>query len=82
MSARAHFEALGKLKKASSKPLQFQLGPVFFHANWSRDGAWMTMTDGPYLQHDWIRIGLVEHTDGTRTFCAVVWRLSIRLAWI
>lgn len=80
MNARQHFEQAGKLKKPTGKPIEFQLGRLFVRARWGKS-VWVTLTD-EYLRSDWLGFGKVEHPSGGWWVYLVIWRLSVRFAWL
>lgn len=81
MNARQHFEQAGKLKKPDGRALVLEIGRLLVYIRWG-SSVWSTLTDGGYLRDDWLGFGKVEHTSGEWWVYLVIWRLSVRLAWL
>lgn len=80
MSARAQFQAQGKLVPCPNPVRRFRLGRLIGHFQWAKD-KWCVLDEVGVLHTYWLHLGSIETVDGLKGWNLVVWKFALLLGW-
>lgn len=80
MSARAQFQAQGKLFPCPNPVRSFRFGRLIGHFQWAKD-QWSVLDDAGVLHTYGLHLGRIETVDGRKGWQLVAWRFSLLLGW-